>query len=60
MILSKNSNVVLVDLLPSSSILVFKVDKKFLDEHSLSSILKSKDQPEVNEQINEGIELLSQ
>jgi len=31
MILSKNSNVLLVDLLPSKSILVFKMDKKFLD-----------------------------
>lgn len=42
MILSKNSNVVLVDLLPSSSILVFKFDKKFLDEKTVDNILKSK------------------
>ncbi len=31
MILSKNSNILLVDLLPSSSILVFKIDKNLLD-----------------------------
>lgn len=42
MILSKNSNILLVDLLPSSSILVFKIDKNLLDEHTLESILKKK------------------
>ena len=35
MILSKDSNIVLVDLIPTSSILVFKFDKTFFDEHTI-------------------------
>ena len=42
MILSKNTNIILVDLIPSGSILVFKIDKKFLDDHTLESIFRRK------------------
>lgn len=44
MVLSKNSNIILVDLIPNNSILVLKVDKKILDDHSLESIFKKKEE----------------
>lgn len=35
MILSKNTNTLIVDLLPSKTILTFKVDYKFLNQHNV-------------------------
>ncbi len=42
MIVSKNNTTIVVDLLKSQSILTFKIDKKLLDQQTLSSVLSMK------------------
>lgn len=40
MILSKNSNIVIIDLLKSKSILTLKIKQELLEEHTLINIME--------------------